>query len=539
MIAIYSKILNKTQGFLINLIGLTLALEGLLLTNKAVAQIQTVEQMPSLITVQSIEIVGNTIFPALELTGLLAHLLGKEVSLEELIEAQKKIENYYVNQGYRSSGSFLLQQKLQDGVVRIQVIEAILESIQIEGLENLSETYLKSRLPQEGKPLNYHHLLKALDRLQNDPLIQKLTGTINQSSLGKNVLWLEIEEESPWAARITATNGYSPSIGSFGGNASITHQNFFGFGDRLNLNRSQTEGLTRTGGSYSFPFNSLDGRIIFTYNNAESELTEDIVEDFGIKADYESFSLALQQPIISTHTDSLIFGLAIEHIDSETFVLEDFSFSFTDGLDDGKSKITALRFFQEYEQNGANTFLAARSQFNVGIDALDATQTKQGIDGLFWSWNGNFQWLKALNEEKDLIFATRILTQLTPDQLLPIEQFTIGGLSKVMGYRPNLGVADNGVIGTVELRIPLVKGENWGDIQIIPFFHLGNIWNNVRETTGSNTFASSGLAWRYRFKDAFEARIDYGLPIIKARDFGETDTEDNFSFSVLIRPLRF
>lgn len=495
-------------------------------------------QAPPPITVEKIEITGNTIFDS-ELEAIVTPLEGQTILLEQLLELRRELTNYYIERGYISSGAFLPTQKFTDGIILIQIIEGTLEAIQIKGLKNLNETYLKSRLPKEGKPLNYNHLFTALERLQNDPLIKRINAELDQESVGNNILIVNLEEESHWKAQIGLSTAYSPSIGSSGGNVSLNHNNLLGFGDRLNLNRSQTEGLTRTGGSYSFPLNKFDGRIIFAYNNANSELIEDVVADFGINADYESFRLDFQQPIIFTETKSLILGLAIEHIDSETFVLEDLSFSFTDGLKDGKSKITVLRFSQEYTENGANTLLIASSQFNVGIDLFDATKTEVGIDGIYWTWNGNFQWLKAFNDEKDLVLATRIFTQLTPNQILPIEQLTIGGLGKVMGYRPNLGVADNGVIGTVELRIPLIRSRNWGDIQIIPFFHLGNIWNNFRETTGSNTFASSGLALSYRFKEAFEIRLDYGIPIVKATGFGETDTEDNFSASILIRPLRF
>ena len=492
----------------------------------------------SLIKVKKIEIIGNTVFSDSELEAIVAPLLGKEVSLSELIQAQSAIDNYYISRGYISTGSLLPPQKLQEGIIRIQIVEGTLEVIQIKGLSRLTEDYIKSRLPPLGKPLNINHLLQSLDRLQTDPLIQKLSVKISQSNLGQNVLLLDIEENNPFSAQIYLTNAYSRSIGSLGGNIKITHLNLFGFGDRLIIDHSQTEGLRRTGGSYSFPFNRLDGRIIFAYNNANSELVEDEVENLGIEADYESFFLKLEQPIISTSTESLILSLGIEHIDSETFVLNSLSFPFTVGLTDGRSKITPLRFTQEYEKKGASTLFLVNSQFSVGLELFDATKTDVGIDGIFGNWRGDIQYLKAFNEQKDLVLATRLNIQLTPDKLLPIEQFTIGGLGSVRGYRANLGVADNGVVGTIELRIPLIRGD-WGKIQVIPFFDVGTIWNNERGTTGSNTFASSGLGLRYRFREALEIRVNYAIPIIEAKDFGETDTEDNFTFAFLFYPLKF
>ena len=522
------------------LLGLSIAGEGFFFAKASSAQANVV--IPSTSTelkiLKKIELIGNTVFSDSELEAVLASYKEQNISLELLQKLRQEIDTYYLNQGYISSGSFFLQQQLQDGILQIQIIEGTLEAIEIEGLSGLREDYIKSRLPPLGKPLNVNHLLQSLGRLQNNPLIQTIKGRITQSSLGENVLLLDVEENNPLSAQIYLTNTYSPSIGSFGGNAKLIHQNLLGFGDRLTIDHSQTEGLRRTGGSYSFPFNRLDGRIIFAYNNANSELVEDEVENLGIEADYESFFLNIEQPIISTSTESLILSLGIEHIDSETFVLNNLSFAFTDGLTDGRSKITALRFTQKYEKKGASTLFVVNSQFSIGLELFDATKTDVGIDGIFGNWRGDIQWLKAFNEQKDLVLATRTTFQLTPDKILPSEQFTIGGLGSVRGYRPNLGVADNGVVGTIELRIPLIRGD-WGRIQLISFFDVGTIWNNERGTTGSNTFASSGLGLRYRFREAWEIRLNYAIPIIEAKDFGETDTEDNFSFVFLFYPLKF
>ena len=215
------------------------------------------------------------------------------------------------------------------------------------------------------------------------------------------------------------------------------------------------------------------------------------------------------------------------------------SFSFTEGLPDGRSQITALRFFQEYVKNGTSSLLAINSQFNVGLDLFDATVTDLGIDSIFWSWQGDIQYLNALNQTRDALFTTRLIMQLTPDRLLPIEQFTLGGLGQVRGYRSNLGVADNGIIGTIELQLPLFKQGTWGEVKILPFFDVGTIWNNNRETVGSNTFASTGIALRYRYQETIEARVDYGIPLIEPTGLGATDTEDRLIFSILLKPLRF
>ena len=79
-------------------------------------------------------------------------------------------------------------------------------------------------------------------------------------------------------------------------------------------------------------------------------------------------------------------------------MLGDTSFPFVEGLENGETKITVLSFNQEYVKNTSSSSLAISSQFNVGIDAFDATRSEAGIDGIAWFWQGQVQHFKFLNE---------------------------------------------------------------------------------------------------------------------------------------------
>ena len=489
-----------------------------------------------IIEVDQIEIVGNSIFNDSELKKILNLSPGTQISLEKLQEVQKNIDLYYVENGYMNSGSFLLPQGISQGKATIQVVEGILERIEIKGADGLSERYLKSQLPPEGKPLNVNQVIESIKRLRDNPLINKINGEIVEQAVGENVLLLNVVERSPVAVTVGVNNAYSPSIGSFGGKVQLTHNNLFGFQDRFQIERSQTEGLTRMGGSYSVPFNQKDGRITLSYTNADSTIIEEEIEDLEIKGDSESFLLSVQQPVILSENENLNLVLAVQYLDSETFVLSDLSFAFVDGLENGESKITTLQFAQIYTKRGDASLFLVQSQFNVGLDVFDATKTPQGIDGIFWNWQGSIQSIATLNRSSETLLVTQINLQLTPDKILPNKQITMGGVGSVRGYRSNLAVADNGIMGTIEVRLPIFRG-NWGKLSLAPFLDTGTVWNNDRETTGSNTFASVGLGLQIQLANSVEARIDFGLPLVEATGYGATNTEDNWSFSLIVKPF--
>jgi hemolysin activation/secretion protein len=123
-------------------------------------------------------------------------------------------------------------------------------------------------------------------------------------------------------------------------------------------------------------------------------------------------------------------------------------------------------------------------------------------DGTFFSWLGQFQWAQRLPEGyrgSQLIFRTDL--QLTNGPLMPMEQITAGGSRSVRGYRENTLVRDNGVISSLELRIPVLRTSLGEDVlQIAPFADFGRAWNDQR-TPKVRTIASLGLGLRYRMNE--------------------------------------
>jgi hemolysin activation/secretion protein len=101
-------------------------------------------------------------------------------------------------------------------------------------------------------------------------------------------------------------------------------------------------------------------------------------------------------------------------------------------------------------------------------------------DGEFFAWLGQFQWVRRFDPwGAQLVFRTDV--QLAEDPLLSLEQFAMGGHATVRGYRENELVRDNGIISSLEVRVPL-----WSDtpgrpmVELAPFFDWGNSWNTDR-----------------------------------------------------------
>lgn len=219
-------------------------------------------------------------------------------------------------------------------------------------------------------------------------------------------------------------------------------------------------------------------------------------------------------------------------------------FSFYEGVQDGRSKVSVIHLSQNWLRRGRRQVLAARSTINLGVDALGVTINERGPDGRFCSWLGQLQWAQRIGSENhQLNFRTDM--QLSADPLLPLEQCAIGGADTVRGYRVNQLVRDNCFVASLEYRIPifrlpipkLSRGPADGIIQLAPFADLGVAWNTDRPSLGPNTLPSLGMGLRWDPSPKFHADVYWGYAF---QDFvvqGDDLQDDGVSFRVVVDVL--
>lgn len=497
---------------------------------------ESVPALPFQVKVQRVEVLGSTIFSPEVLAVITNPFIGKATTFEQLAAISTAITELYTSQGYTTSGAFLPAQDISSGVVKVQVVEGDLERVEVQGLTRLRKGYVSDRIAIAGRPpLNLRRLEEALQLLQLDPLFSSVQAELSAGTTpGRNVLTVELQEANPFNLALVVENRESPSVGSFGGTATLSHNNLSGLGDRLSASIERTEGQIVYGVGYEVPLNARNGTLSLRYDNGSSRIIEEPFKPLDINSNSETISLGFRQPLIRTPTQEVSLGLSLDRRQSHTFIYDDIPYSFSVGPENGVSKVTVLRFSQDWIKRGSRQVLAARSQFSLGLDALGATANDTGTDGRFFSWLGQFQWVKSLGE--DSISIVRIGGQLTGDSLLPLEQFSVGGVDTVRGYRQDQQVGDNGVIASFEVRLPIVRDPGGvGLIQVAPFLDFGTVWNTA--VTNSNTLLSIGVGLQWQINRSFTARLDYGIPLIPVNNNGNSLQDNGITFSLQLRPF--
>ena len=166
-----------------------------------------------------------------------------------------------------------------------------------------------------------------------------------------------------------------------------------------------------------------------------------------------------------------------------------------------------------FEASGAWTWatprnvIAARSTLSVGLDAFGSTQLDSPPpdseflplpDSDFLAWLGQAQWAHRLPDSllnSELI--ARLDVQIASEALVGIEKFAVGGMRTVRGYRENQFVRDNGVVASLELRIPVLRDRRGRSmVELAPFVDYGHSWNDGPVDELFETIASVGIGLR-------------------------------------------
>lgn len=491
------------------------------------------------IQIEKINVTGSTILEPEDFNPIVQPLEGQAVTLQQLQQVADAITQLYLNRGYITSRAILVDQVITDGIVEIFVLEGSLEDIKIEGIRRLKPSYIQNRI-QLGvsTPLNTARLEDKLRLLRANPLFESVEASLRAGSqTGKSLLIVRVIEANPFEGSVTTDNYSPPSVGSERLGINGRYRNLTGYGDELTASYfySTTGGSKVIDMGYRLPLNPKNGTLQVQASVDRNQVTDERFAQFDIEGESEQYEISFRQPLIRTSREELALSLGFSFRDSQTFLLG-MPAPLSPGADiDGITRTSVIQFGQDYLRRDPRGAWSVRSLFSLGTGWLDATVNPDpDPDGRFLSWLGQIQRVQILSGSHFLIMGADI--QLTPNTLLPSQQFVIGGAQSVRGYRQNARIGDNGVRFFLEDRITLEKDASGAStFQIAPFFDAGWVWNNSDNPNPlpqEQFLASLGMGILWQPLPGLDLRLDYGIPLVELDDQGQNAQDEGFHFSV-------
>lgn len=476
------------------------------------------------IWVAKIVIDASEILSDEELSAVTTRYEERKLVMADLFAMLDEINQLYRDKNAVTSRAILPPQRVRDGVVQVQLIEARLDEVIFENNQSTNEGYLRRRIESEsGELVDVQQLERDLVRFNavNDVTLRAV---LQPGSIPETTSYLiNVQEPEHLATSMFVDNSGRETIGEERIGINFVNSSLTGRRDHLVLGGSVAEGTETAYARYNTPVNIHGTRVIASYDYSEIEVISGELESFNIRGKSTIASVKLSHPL-HLGLRSKVFGLlGYNAKESETIF---------DRADRFESSIRSFSFTAEYRGLYDGYLLYANPRINAGVDNF-------GGDESFTTLDGELGGLVGLSPRQELLARLRGQWSDT-DTLSSAEQFQLGGVSSVRGYPEGYLIGDEGYFMSLEYRYTLADLEQWlgagNRLRALAFADHGGIYSSLPGDAPDQEdyLLSLGLGLHYQYVDRLQLSLQIGFPL---DDKSSVDDDYAVHFLVTFSPF--
>lgn len=475
--------------------------------------------------IAQIRISGNTLFSGEELEKIVASYEGRESSFREIRELATKISYFYRAEGYSTSRAYIPPQRIENGIVNLQIIEGRVGNLFVEDNRWYRKNYYQSMFGDiEGKIFRYQDLERALYYLNQKPDIKAKAYLIAGKTPGSSDIVIKTEEKFPLHAGYEFNTYGTKSTHRARHILNLENNNLIGMGDSLaaSLIMAEEAALNGFNASYTVPLNQNRTILGFSGSYSDSLLIKDLAP---LEVEGESWSVIPSVTHFFKRNPQMELGVfsAFEIKDSQTTVRED------------KIHYDRMRVFRigpRFNRNDRWGSLGIGTDIHWGIPEIlggshrqDRLASRPNSGGNFVYFSGNLSRTQKLPRSAFLLL--KAAGQWSPVPLTSVEQFRLGGHSSVRGYPESESAGDRGYLTSAELllppyflpqkwQIPFTKKTWYKSTKLVLFYDLGKTFLEERAALTSKKdkfLMGTGFGVRFYLQRSLSVNFDLGFPI--------------------------
>ncbi|MRR51532.1 MAG: ShlB/FhaC/HecB family hemolysin secretion/activation protein [Rhodocyclaceae bacterium] len=390
--------------------------------------------------VKGFHFVGNTVFTEARLRRVVERFTDLQLNLHDLNKASDAVSRFYREMGFPVAGAFIPVQKVEDGLVIMNVIEGRMGALVFEGGWRYSDATLGAYMAPllEQPQVTIGQLERSLLLMNDLPGLKARATLAPGAARGETDATIALEEK-PLALTAQFNNWGRKEAGANRLDIGVELNNPLGIGDQLTWRGMKAEqGLmhyNRIG--YSIPLGA-DG---LRFSIGGSSVRYKVAGDFallGIEGLVNSSEMGLSYALRRSRVSNIMLSAGIKSTQSRQTALNT-------PLSSSRLRVLSLGVAANWvHEDSSNTSLSTTysSNFrkNYGNNP-DALRGKVDID---------FTHLAGLSPRWDVF--TRFNTMLGAGSVPDTEKFSIGGPDSVRGYRSAEYRGDRGYLFSVEFR---------------------------------------------------------------------------------------
>lgn len=464
------------------------------------------------------DVQGNTLLTSAQVQALLAPFTGAQRDFSDIARAVEALEGAYRERGYSAVQVQLPEQELERGVVRLSVLQTPLGKVAISGNVHVDEANVRRALPslRAGETPNLPDLSQSL-KLANENPARKIEVRLEADEpAGAIDAIVTVADDKPWKAMLNVDNTGNAQTGKTHVGVVLQHANLFGRDHVASL--QYTSSLEKPdkvgvyGAGYHLPLYALGDSMDFfaSYSNVDSGSVSAGIFDLAVSGqgsmagirynqnfarsgdfepklvygiDYKAYRNSVQLFGMELGADVTVHPLSVSYIGNWTLPTGETSVAVTFAHNIPGGKHGAQADFDRVRAHAKAAYNTLRLSASTGR-VLD----------------GDWQWRALAN------------AQVTPDALVPGEQFGAGGAASVRGFAEREVSNDSGVNLNLELYTPNWCGQALAyQCRALAFYDTAWLRRNhaLPGESASQGISSGGLGLRLLLSRYANLQLDY------------------------------
>jgi len=457
--------------------------------------------------------------------------LGKPATMATLNKISRDVIEYYRREGFPVVNVIVPKQTVRDGVIQFVVTEAKVGKVIVEGAKWFNPDKFKDEVSlREGDKVDGDQLQEDVRWLNNNPFRSTDLAFQPGETPGTTDVILEVNDRMPLRFFFTYDNYGIDITGKNRLSTGFNFGNLFNLDQQVNFQyTTTTDNIFNTMNAYSgswivpFPW-----RNYMTIYGAYSGSTAEVAPNNTLNGTSWQVSARYNAPLpmIFEYTHELYGGFDFKQASNSLLI---FNTSF--GAGGGFGTYNVFQLTAGYSGNlpdpiGSTSFEVAGFYSPGGLGTLNDSNTYNQVVP-----NADPEYgYGKLNLKRGFVLPLNFsLTgafngQITTSNLMPTEQYGLGGYNTVRGYDERVANGDNAWVVNVEFRTPpgsiakIFDNQEIEDrIQFLAFWDYGFVgFNNPSPGQYSTYLMGIGPGLRYNIDRYVSVQFDWGFQLKQA-----------------------
>jgi hemolysin activation/secretion protein len=407
-----------------------------------------------------------------EIDGVVQPYVGRDVNFADLSAIVGRLNALYQTKGQITARAVLPPQRIEGGVVHIQLVEGKIGAIEVQGASTTNETYIRDALQLTPDTIvDANELSRAILRFNRTNLAQLRAVLKPGANFGQTDLTLAVQDAPANDFQFFVDNQGADSTGREEAGIYYRHNGLWGRDDRLTAFGLYSRGGLTGSVSYNFPIDMAGDRLLLSYQRDNISIVQGPNRALNIDGNGQTGSIGITRTLVASQNWIAAGGLSASAGTSRTHV--------------PGSVIS-----------DSTTY---RAIANGNVTYTDETLLATFAPALTYARNHD----SVLGRDRDLgIFSATLYAmwqlgggtnlqlnaagQYTPETLLPPDLlFQIGGPSSVRGYVIGAVAGDSGIYADVELHHDF--GATFDNFEPFIFIDNGTVFSTHPTSTTLNS----------------------------------------------------